>query len=293
MWYQILALLIWSSSFVAAKYAEPMLDAVLIVQIRLLIAALLVLPTALKYAPRLAKHEWLPLLAFAFVNYVVVFLLQFIGLTYTSAANAITLLGLEPLMMVFVGHFFFGDKARWFHWLCGALAFLGVYLLVAGGAEHSGGKADVFGGSLVLLGGLVFCMALRPTKKLIARIGAPSYTALSLVLGALSCIPITLLFSTQTQINWTWQGSIGVLYLGIACNWLAYWLWNRGMSQVSANTSGLLIALEPVFGVLFAILLLGEHLAWLAWVGVALIICSTIAASLLPKFLDKNKIQAA
>lgn len=96
-----------------------------------------------------------------------------------------------------------------------------------------------------------------------------------------------------TQINWTWQGGVSILYLGVVCNWLAYWLWNRGMNQVSANASGLLIALEPVFGVLFAVLLLGERLAWLAWAGVALIICSTIAAGLLPKFLDRNKIQAA
>lgn len=35
-------------------------------------------------------------------------------------------MGLGPLLMVFVGHFFFKDRARWYHWLFGALAFAGV-----------------------------------------------------------------------------------------------------------------------------------------------------------------------
>lgn len=38
-------------------------------------------------------------------NYPAVFLLQFVGLHYTSAASAATIIGLEPLLIVFVGHF--------------------------------------------------------------------------------------------------------------------------------------------------------------------------------------------
>ncbi|MGN6893492.1 DMT family transporter, partial [Neisseria sp. P0015.S009] len=45
MLYQILALLIWGSSFIAAKYSYEMLDPTLMVEARLLIAALMVLPS--------------------------------------------------------------------------------------------------------------------------------------------------------------------------------------------------------------------------------------------------------
>lgn len=44
MIYQIIALFIWASSFVAGKYAFTMLDPVLTVQTRLMIIALLVFP---------------------------------------------------------------------------------------------------------------------------------------------------------------------------------------------------------------------------------------------------------
>ena len=36
------------------------------------------------------------------------------------------MIGLEPLCVIFIGHFFFQDRAKWYHWLCGAFAFLGV-----------------------------------------------------------------------------------------------------------------------------------------------------------------------
>ena len=63
---------------------------------------------------------------------------QFVGLKYTSAASAITVVGLEPLITAFIGHFFFRDPARWYHWLCGLLAFAGVGLMIAGGSEGGG-----------------------------------------------------------------------------------------------------------------------------------------------------------
>ena len=134
MFYQILALIIWSSSFIAAKYAYAVIDPALMVGVRLLIAALLVLPVCRRYIGKVPRREWKPLLAVSFITYVFTLMLQFIGLKYTSAASASTIVGLEPLLMVFIGHFFFNDKARAYHWICGAAAFAGIALLMAGGS---------------------------------------------------------------------------------------------------------------------------------------------------------------
>ena len=158
MFYQILALIIWSSSFIAAKYAYAAIDPALMVGVRLLIAALLVLPVCRRYIGKIPRREWKPLLAVSFITYVFTLMLQFIGLKYTSAASASTIVGLEPLLMVFIGHFFFNDKARAYHWICGAAAFAGIALLMVGGAE-AGGEVGWFGCFLVLLAGIGFCTA--------------------------------------------------------------------------------------------------------------------------------------
>ena len=138
MLYQIIALILWSSAFIAAKYAYTMTDPLLMLLCRLLLAAILVLPAALRFGRGLEKRHWRPLLWLSFCNYVVVLALQFVGLKYTSAVSASTIVGLEPLLMVFIGHFFFRDHARWYHWLCGLAAFVGVALLIGGGGGEGG-----------------------------------------------------------------------------------------------------------------------------------------------------------
>lgn len=289
MIYQILALVIWSSTFIAAKYAEGMVDPAMTVQIRLVIAALAVLPVCCRYIGRIPQDKWKPLLWLSFLNYVGVLMFQFIGVKYTSAASAATMIGLEPLMMVFVGHFFFNDRARPYHWLCGAAAFVGVAVLILGGGE--GGGISIFGCMLVFMGGIVFCSITRPTQKLIGEIGAPAYTSVSLAVSAVLCLPFSLLLAERYTVVWNWQGAAALLYLGIGCSWLAYLLWNKGMLTVPANLAGLLTSLEPIFGVLLAVLLLGEDISALSWLGILIVVASTFAAGVLPRVL-KEKQQA-
>ncbi|EGV06223.1 EamA-like transporter family protein [Haemophilus pittmaniae HK 85] len=289
MIYQILALFIWSSAFVAAKFVFAMLDPVLMIQARLLIATLIVLPLFLRRWKGVSGEMRKQLWWLAFLNYTATFLLQFIGLKYTSAASASTMLGLEPLCVIFIGHLFFQDKAKWFHWLCGLLAFIGVGVLIIGGQDNSGhSEINVFGCLLVLAASIVFAASLRWTKKVIASVGTEAYTSITIMLGTIATIPFTLLLTESWHIEFNWLGFFGLLYLGIACSWFAFWLWNKGLNSVDAKISGILVALEPIFGSLLAVLLLGEQLSWLSSLGIVLIIASTIGASLLPKLLKKN-----
>ena len=277
MIYQILSLLIWGSSFIAAKYTYEMLDAALMVEARLLIAALMVLPSCCRHFSKIPRREWKPLLCIAFINYVVVLLLQFIGLKYTSAASAITMVGLEPLLVVFVGHFVFNDKAKIYHWICGAAAFAGIGMMVLGGAEE-GGAVDWFGCLLILLAGFGFAGVIRPSQQMIARIGAPAFTSASMAAAAVLCLPFSLVLAQSYEVRWSWGGVLSVLYLGVGCSWLAYLLWNKGMNKVPANVSGLLISLEPVVGVIMAVWILGEHLSAVSALGVFIVIAATFVA---------------
>ena len=61
------------------------------------------------------------------------------------------------------------------------------------------------------------------------------------------------------DIHFNWLGFFGLIYLGVACSWFAFWLWNKGLNSVDAKISGILTALEPIFGVFLAVLLLNEE----------------------------------
>jgi len=163
--------------------------------------------------------------------------------------------------------------------LIGILA-LGVMLLLAGEhGTHSEGKNSLLGFILVLAGSIVFAAVMRPTKKMMQQIPVPAFTALTIALAPLIAAPFALAFTQNWHIKWSLPGIAGILYLGIGCNWLGYWLWNKGMAHVPSNLSGLLIALEPLFGVLMAVLLLHEPLTAASASGIALVVGATLLAS--------------
>ncbi|MGQ0286862.1 DMT family transporter [Pasteurellaceae bacterium 22721_9_1] len=287
MIYLIIALAIWASSLVAGKYAFTMLDPVLTVQARLLIISVCIFPLFLRHWRKVDKSLRSQLWWLGFINYPVIFLLQFFGLKYTSASSAITIIGLEPILIVFIGHFFFKDKAGWYHWLFGILAFSGVAVLIAGGSDE--GEITLLGCTLVLLAGISFSACLRWTQAMINRIGAQSYTVISIVLGTITCLPFTLLLTENWQINWNKEGVISLLYLAIFCSWIAFWLWNKGLHYTKANMAGLLTALEPIFGVFAAIILLNEQVSTLSWLGIWIIVGSMVISSVMPRFTQKSE----
>ena len=285
MRYILIALFLWSSSFVAGKYTYSMLDPVLMVQMRLIIASFIVFPMFVRVWKRVPKTVRPQVWWLGFLNYPAIFLLQFIGLSHTSASSASTMLGLEPFLVVLIGHFFFGDKAKTHHWIFGLVAFLGVVLLIYGGEET--GNISLFGCSLVLLAGIVFAACLRWTQRIIVQLTAQVYTTSSIVLGTVTCLPFTLWFTQSWEIHWNWLGLAGLLYIGIGCSWLAYYLWNKGINSVDSNLAGILVSLEPVFAIMLAVLLLGENISPLSWLGILAVVSTTLISSIYPRLLHR------
>lgn len=116
-----------------------------------------------------------------------------------------------------------------------------------------------------------------------------TYTAALLIKGSILALPISVILIKDWQPNFSWLGFISTLYLGVGCSWLAYKLWNIGLNKTPAHISGMLIALEPVFGVLIAYLFLGERMNTLTASGSLLIIGSAFTSTIIPIIKDKRQ----
>ena len=280
--YLLLATFLWGTSFVAGQYAIAMADAAWIVLFRLLIAACCTAPAALRFLRhrRLSRAQCKSLILLALLTYPATFLLQFIGLQRTSAASATTMIGLAPLMVILVGHYCFRKTASARIWLLGAVAFLGVFLLVGGSPR---GEVSVFGCGLVFASTIVAAFWVHLSVPMLMEIGSRAYTALTLQLGALFTLAPALFLAGGTPIHWTASGIAAVVYLGLGCNLLAAWAWNRGLQDVPAERSGIFLALEPAFGVLLAMVFLSERLAPSAALGVALVLSAAAVAMMPPR----------
>ena len=76
--------------------------------------------------------------------------------------------------------------------------------------------------------------------------------------------------------------------MGIGQNF-RFLTFNGYVSQhLRTATSGILVALEPLFGILFAVSLLGETLSFSAALGITIIMLATLGSTLLPKILKKS-----
>lgn len=282
MFYLLLASFLWGTSFIAGKFAYETLDPALVVLFRLIIAGVILFPITLRFIKENSKSDvdWKKIALLGFLTYPATFLLQFIGLQYTSASSAATMIGIEPLMVILVGQLFFKEKASLTIWLLGIIAFIGVFLLV--GLSDSE-EISLIGCLLVLASTIVVALWLRLSKSVLGNLNPKVYTALSLQLGTLIGLPFMLLLVKDWNINFSYSSIIALLYLGIGCSLFANWAWNKGLSETETNKSGIFLALEPVFGVLFSIILLNDSLSITSWVGVALVILSAAVCLVLPK----------
>lgn len=282
MIYLLLASFLWGTSFIAGKFAYETLDPALVVLFRLIIAGVILFPITLRFIKKNSKSDvdWKKIALLGFLTYPATFLLQFIGLQYTSASSAATMIGIEPLMVILMGQLFFKEKASLTIWLLGIIAFIGVFLLV--GLSDSE-EISLIGCLLVLASTIVVALWLRLSKSILGNLNPKVYTALSLQLGTLIGLPFMLLLVKNWNINFSYSSIIALLYLGIGCSLFANWAWNKGLSETETNKSGIFLALEPVFGVLFSIILLNDSLSITSWVGVALVILSAAVCLVLPK----------
>ncbi|OOS25580.1 DMT family transporter [Moraxella pluranimalium] len=276
MIYLLLCIIIWASSFIVGKSTTNELDPVILVQIRLVIGALIVLPIFLPAYRRIPTGKQPMVWLLSFLTLPVCFVLQFVGLSMTSASSAIAILGLNPLLSVLVGHFCFGLRARMMDFVLSIVAFVGIFMMIF--AAKGSGQISLLGCLLVMLGCLSFILCMFVSKSIIAQMSSQAYTTVSIVFGAISCLPLTVIFAKQWQLPTTATAISSVLYLGVACSYLAMVFWNKGLAKSNAVIAGFLLALEPVIGLVMAMIAFGDSLPWLSWLGIALVIGSALCS---------------
>jgi drug/metabolite transporter (DMT)-like permease len=96
-------------------------------------------------------------------------------------------------------------------------------------------------------------------------------------------IPMTLLLTPS--FSFAAEGWIAILYIGLACTFAANLLYNAGLQGTKASVSSIILLLEIVFAMIFAVILLGEIPTIVTAMGGGLILLSIALIS----FSNGNK----
>ena len=127
MIYLLIASFLWGTSFIAGKIAYSMFDPSLVVALRYIFASIILLPVTISFMHQeketINKKDFFMLILLGILTYPLTSMLQFIGLSFTSASSATTIIGIEPIMITMIGFIFFKEKISPIVFFLGVVAF--------------------------------------------------------------------------------------------------------------------------------------------------------------------------
>ena len=266
--------IIWGSAFVAQRVAGQMGSVYLFNGARYLLAALVVLPLALrvkrKDKPSLTmsrdQYKWMIVAGF------LLFLgsaFQQAGMVYTTAGNAGFITSLYVVLVPIALFFVWGEKPHWMSIAAVGLAGVGAFLL------STGGRFEVKAGdALELLGALFWTFHVIVLGKFASKFEAMSFSVGQLFVCAILDIGIGLF--AEPMMSFNWPLIFAIAYTALFSLGLCYTLQVWAQRHTPPADAALILSLESVFAVISGWLILNERLVLIQIFGCVLIFIAVV-----------------
>ena len=248
---------IWGASFLFMRVSANDFGPAPLVEVRLALGALVLLPFLWRARAQFPARLWPKLALIGAINSAAPFLLfawaaQRAPAGIGAIANAMTV-----LFTALVGFLFFGERIGTRRAAALLVGFAGVVVLASGKvAGMSVGAAALAGATASLLYGFGINLVRRHLT------GLPPAAVASATLSAAALLTLPLAIATwPTQpiplMSWLSAGMLGVL-----CTGIAFVMYYRLIARIGASRASTVTYLVPLFGVGWAWMLLGEPLTW-------------------------------
>ncbi len=275
------------------KYAyglDARLDGVSLLALRMASALpFFVLIALISKAPatRPTYQDWSLLLFAGLVGYYLASILDFIGLEYVSASLERIILFLYPTLTVLMTAAIYRQPISRQTWLAIVMSYGGTLVVMLGeGWAALHGKGVLLGSALVFAGAVAYATYLVMTPTLIQRFGSWRFTGLAMSVACIASIAHFVVVTAapiQLLASFSW-GVIGFgVALGIFSTVLPATLLMQGIERIGASQAALISAGGPILTVLLAVIILGEQLNLIQWIGCALNMIGVLMITLKPK----------
>ncbi|MBP9541839.1 MAG: EamA family transporter [Vitreoscilla sp.] len=276
------AAFLWGTTGTAATFA-PSLNPLAIGAVAMggggLLQALLARSSIVQYWQHIVCHK--ALLAVGVVSVAIYPLAFYSSMHYAGiTVGTVVSIGTAPLFTALLERVFDGKKLSMLWFVSFVFGVVGVLFLSVGEALGSTAATDTtlktLGIGLGLLAGLTYSLYSWIAKKLMQN-GIAAKAAMGMIfgLGALILLP-SLYFSGGNVL--AQNINIAVLaYMMLIPMFIGYLLFGYGLKHIPASRAITLTLFEPLVAALLAILLVGEQLAPIGWLGMGLIfVCLAI-----------------
>ena len=208
------------------------------------------------------------------------YLTQTIGCKYTTAGKNAFLTTIYVILIPLISWILYKKRPAWYVFLAAVLSLTGIGLLALGTGDTRGmNKGDV----LTLICGLFYALHIIWTAKYNLCGEDPLLlTLLQFLFCAVYGWILAPVMDGCLDFNVILNGRVitSLLYLGLFSTMLCFSLQNIGLKYVQSSLASLFLSFESVFGVLFSVLFLHEHLTLRMLVGCILIFSAVLLAEL-------------
>ncbi len=270
-----LTMLFWAGNSIAGRAMADAISPLALSFLRWSVALALVTPFAWRGlkadAPELLRR-WKMVVALALSGVATFGVLLYFGLHTTTALNSILLQAAVPPLVMLMAWARFGERASRAEIVGVVLSLLGVVAVITRGRPWDLMHLGLNPGDALILAGVV----LYAVYSLLLR-RRPAVAPLSLLWAtfAVSALILAPAFVVDLAIGrpppFSAKAAAGVAYVAIFPSFLAYLFYNRGIDQIGSARASQFLHLQPVFGALLAVLLLGESFRLFHAAGFALI----------------------
>jgi len=260
---------IWGASFLFMRVAAKDFGAAPLVEIRLALGALILLPFLWRERAAFPPQLWPKLALIGAINSAIPFVLFAWAAQRAPAGVGAIANSMAVLFTALVGFLFFGEKIGVQRSIALLAGFIGVIVLASGKtAGASIGPAVAAGATAAFLYGIGVNLVRRHL------VGLPPAATSAATLGCASLLTLPFAIAQWPQHAIPTQSWLSASALGVACTGLAFVMYYRLIARIGASRAVTVTYLVPLFGVAWAWLLLGEPLTLTMAVAGAMILGS-------------------
>ncbi|MEP7022760.1 MAG: DMT family transporter [Actinomycetota bacterium] len=266
----VAASMLFGGAVTGTKYALRGFDPVTLLSVELVAAAGVLWAVLLVRGYRPTRSWWLPVLL-GLLEPALAYLADTVGLTMTSAVDGAVISGLESALVIILAALLLREPVTQPALWAIVVALGGLVVLAGSGAGRGSATGDLLLAGGMLSGSLYTVLA----KRFSDGSDVLSLTAWQFAVAALVGLPFTLLRwasgAESPPVAVAPRYWVVALLVGVGGYGLSFLLFNQAIVSVDAGWAALVLNLIPVFGLLSAVILLGEGVTRNEAIGALLI----------------------
>ena len=188
---------------------------------------------------------------------------------------------MTPAMVILAAPVFLKTRLTPVKLGCALLALLGL-VLVTGIVQDGIEGMNAYGVSCGVLAAVFYTAMVLFNKKL-TSIGSYDRTVVQLGVAAVVVMVYSLLTVDFGELRFDAVSIVLLLVMGVVHTGIAFTLYFGSLAYLDASSAVIYGYIEPIIGLMLSVVVLGEDLGWIGWVGAALILGSTFAAEILER----------